>query len=339
MNFITGATGLIGAHLLYRMVSEDLPVRALFRNHAKLDYVKKVFGYYAPASAGLFEKIEWVQGDILDYCLLTDYIRDATRVFHTAAEVSLLGRNRKQMMETNVSGTANVVNACLEAGTTALCHVSSISSLGVNLTESPVDENQRWNPAEGGSVYAISKLKAEMEVWRGIYEGLPAVIVNPGVVIGPGMWKATSGSLFRAIYKGLKYYPVGSAGYVDVRDVISAMLRLTDAGKYGERFIVVSENLFHKEVFAHIALAMQKPAPQIALTPFLEKTLCLEEKIRQLLTSRPPRITAASLKSAAAVTSYSNRKISGTLDMNFIPIKEALDFAIRFFMEEFTQIS
>jgi nucleoside-diphosphate-sugar epimerase len=178
-----------------------------------------------------------------------------------------------------------------------------------------------------------------MEVWRGIHEGLQAVIVNPSVIIGPGMWYGSSSGIFKQVYSGLNYYPTGSSGYIDVRDVIKAMISLTESEVSGERFILSAENLTHHEVLDFLAEAMNKPLPARPLTPVKIKIICHLEKMRSLLTRSLPRITRQSMKSSTAVTSYSNRKILQSLSLNFAPVKEALASSIPFFLDEQEGIS
>ncbi|MBN1157864.1 MAG: NAD-dependent epimerase/dehydratase family protein [Bacteroidales bacterium] len=334
MNLVTGATGFIGAHVLYRLVRMNRPVMALYRNPEKISQVKKIFGYLDDNSVELEEKINWIRGDVLDYQFLTEAFEDVTCVYHVAGQVSVLRSGRSDMDQVNVRGTENVVNACLEQGVGRLCHVSSIAALGESSNGQITDESVLWQPGPSASSYAVTKYKAEMEVWRGIQEGLQAVIVNPSLVIGPGVWLSAGAPLFLRVYKGLGFYPNGSCGYVDVRDVAGFMIKLTDLNISGERFILNSENLTHRDFINLVAEAMHKKKPRIPVSSVIAETACIAEKIRSMITGAPRVITKTALEIANARMAYSNRKIIDLLGEPFIPVKDSVDFAVRIFLAE-----
>jgi dihydroflavonol-4-reductase len=334
MILITGATGFLGSHLLYDLVMSGQPVRALYHDKGKLVFVKKIFQYYQADAGHLMDKIEWVQGDILDYHSMMDCLKGMDQVYHCAGMVSFQGADKLKLMDINVMGTTHVVNACLELNIPRLCHVSSISALGISQDGELIDESRLWNQGSSASQYSISKFRGEMEVWRGIHEGLNAVIVNPSVIIGPGMWFGSVSNLYRQIYKGLSYYPTGASGYVDVRDVVQTMIKLANSELKGERYIISAENKSHREIINYIAEGLHRPLPTRRLSPFLMKVISSMEKVRSLLTGKPLRITSTSLQSATAIFSYSNQKIGETLSIDFIPIKESIAFSSRLFTEE-----
>jgi dihydroflavonol-4-reductase len=304
MIFVAGGTGYLGSHFLYNLVLLGKPVRALYRDKEKLDYFMKFRKFYPEVNDQMLDKIEWVKGD------------------------------KKRLFKTNVQGTANIVNACLEHQIGRLCHVSSISALGDSEDGEPIDESHLWSKTPSASPYSYSKFRGEMEVWRGIHEGLQAVIVNPSVIIGPGMWYGSSASIYRQIYSGLNYYPTGASGYIDVRDVAKIMIRLTESDISGERFILSAENLSHHEVLNYLAEGMKKGLPSRPLTPLMIKMACHLEKIRSLFTGSQPRITRQSMKISTSVTAYSNRKIVEALSVNFRPVREALASSGFLFLDE-----
>jgi nucleoside-diphosphate-sugar epimerase len=329
MIFVTGASGFLGSHLLHDLVVLERPVRALYRDREKLEHVRKIFSYYHADADKLMKRIDWVQGDILDYFTLVEFMKGIDQVYHCAGVVSFNNKDKKKLFDINVRGTANIVNACLEKRGIRLCHVSSIAALGDSQDGNPIDENNIWNHVSTGSPYSFSKFKGEMEVWRGIYEGLNAVIVNPSVIMGPGIWFGSGSELYHQIMRGLKYYPTGASGFVDVRDVVQVMIRLADSEISQERFIISSENRTHREIINLIAESIHRPLPFRPLTPFLSRLICQFEKIRFLLTGKPPRVSQSSMQSAAAITTYSNSKIVSTLAVRFIPIQEAVNFSSR----------
>jgi dihydroflavonol-4-reductase len=334
MILVTGATGHLGSHVLFELTSAGKSVRALFLDSRKIELVKKIFNFYHPNYLELLEKIEWVQAGINDYGKLISYMHDIQHVYHIAGKVSFNNGDRKILNQVNIYGTANVVNACLETGIEKLCHVSSISALGELESPEVVDENVIWNQGSSASAYGISKYKGEMEVWRGIYEGLNAVIVNPSVIIGPGMWIGPGSQILSSINKGLKFYPSGSSGYVDVRDVARSMILLTNSNYTGDRYIVNAENMKHQHFMNLIADAFERPRPVYRVNPFHEKLAVTAEFVRKLFTGLPPRINLKTLKIASENLAYSNAKIRDALGMIFIPVEESVKYTVQLFKEE-----
>jgi dihydroflavonol-4-reductase len=331
---VTGATGFLGTQVLHDLVIKGYRVKALFRDQHKIDTVRKAFELYGNDLPALWDQIEWIQGDVLDYFILLEHMQGVTEVYHTAGMVSFNPRDKAKLFQVNIQGTANVVNACLERGIDKLCHVSSIASLVEPEGPDPVDESLLWNPGEGASVYSVSKLKGEMEVWRGIHEGLQAVITNPAVIIGPGMWNGSGAQILHTVYRGLNYYPEGSGGYVDVRDVSSAMIKLMEGKYFGERFIINSENIPHRDFLNYLADAMERARPAIRITPLLSRLALTAEAIRSTFTGSPARITSKALEIAAETASYSNKKIVDTLKMSFIPIRESVQQLVPLYLAE-----
>src|SRR5512133_2213505 len=324
MILVTGATGILGSHLLYELTTMGRPVRALYRDERATEKTRKIFSFYLEESDSLFRRIEWVQADINDFYQLGSVLDGVSHVYHVAGLVSFNDRDKKRLKKINTDGTTNMVNACLEAGNVSLCHVSSIATLGEPEDEKFISEDIIWNRGHAASAYAISKHKGEMEVWRGINEGLNAVIVNPSVIIGPGMWMGPGKELFNTINKGLKFYPRGSSGYVDVRDVARIMIMLSEKGIYGERFILNAGNMSNKDFINLLAQNLGKKGPQIEISDFLAGAAVLAEHIRAFVTTGKPRITLRTLSSAAEELNYSNIKISEKLHIDFIPIEISL---------------
>jgi dihydroflavonol-4-reductase len=335
MIFVAGGTGFLGSHLLYKLVQLNEPIRALYRDEKKLDQIRKFGKYYPSGNSRLIDKIEWVKGDMLDYYTLSEYLEGVTQVYNAAGLVSFKDEDKKKLFTINVQGTANLVNACLERKISRLCHVSSIASLGQAIDGKLIEETRLWDQASADSPYSISKFRGEMEVWRGIYEGLNAVIVNPAVIIGPGMWHTAELNIFRLIYsKGLRYYPTGASGYVDVGDVTQAMVSLMHSDIHGERFIISAENLTHREVLGFLADALERPRPARPLSPLLIKAACNFEKVRAFVVRKPRRITTRSLQSVTSVCAYSHDKLVQAIPMKFVPIQETLVSSARFFVNE-----
>jgi len=226
MILVTGGTGLVGAHLLYSLINNGENVRAIHRKSSDLEAVKNVFSFYTNEPEILFTKIEWMVADITDVPSLTPAFKDIDYVYHCAAYISFNPRHYSTLKKVNVEGTANIVNFSLSHNVKKLCYVSSIATIGKTANGSLITEETEYNPEEDNSVYAITKYNAEMEVWRGTQEGLDAVIVHPGVILGEGIWSSASGGILRTVYKGVKYYTTGGVGIVDVQDVAEVMISL-----------------------------------------------------------------------------------------------------------------
>ncbi len=334
MILVTGSTGYLGAHLLYELTKAGKTVKAMFRHSNRISQVRSVFSYYETDYQQLFERIEWIQSDILDYHSLHESMKDINQVYHVAGLVSFNNSDRKKLNSINVKGTANVVNACIENGVDKLCHVSSIAALGES--ESPVlaDERLIWKQSDTASAYSRSKFLGEMEVWRGIHEGLNAVIVNPSVIIGPGLWLGHGKELLSRVQKGLKYYPSGSSGYVDVRDVARVMVMLTEGNNRGERFIINSENIAHRHYLNLIADALEKPRPTRVISPLIGRIAAGAEFLRSAITGLPPRIDKQTLKIATENLAYSNDKVREATGISFISAEESVKTAIKLYLKE-----
>lgn len=335
MILVSGGTGMLGTHLLFELIKKGEKVRALKRASSYLDTVKKIFSYYHPYQESIFNKVEWVDADILDVESVNAAMKGVDIVYNVAAIVSFRSSDKIKMIENNVNGTANMVNAALENNIAKFCHVSSVAALGVNDDESPVNEETFRKPDSGYSGYSTSKYLSEMEVWRGIAEGLNAVIVNPSIILGPGYWKTGSPSLFYNVWKGLKFYTKGVTGYVDVWDVVEIMLRLMENSVNNERFVISAENLSFKMLFDLIADAVNKPRPDIFARPVMLNIAWRLEYLRNKLTGFTPLITKDTVSSANSISNYSNKKISDLLNFKFLPINESVKNVAKVFNSDF----
>ncbi len=334
MILVTGATGLVGSHLLLQLVQEEQPIRALYRTDAKKKYVQQLFTALLPNSPTAFDRIEWVQATVNDIPALTSAFDKVTHVYHCAAMISFEPYEHKLIRKTNIEGTANIVNLCLTHHVEKLCHVSSISAIDEAIEKKVIDETNEWNPETTHSVYAISKYGAEMEVWRGTQEGLNAVIVNPGIIIGSGFFESGSGFMFKKMYQGMRFYTTGSSGYVGIKDVIQIMTALMSSTIVNERFIVVSENMSYQQSLSKIARQLGKKAPSYKITPMAMKTVYYLQWFRYQLFGTKRTIVRASIKSAFSTHSYENQKVRKALNYDFMPIDQAIAETASFFLQQ-----
>ena len=336
MILVTGGTGLVGSHLLYKLVTANKKVRAIVRDTAKIDQANKIFSYYTDNAEELINKIEWHRADILDLESLDSAFDNVEKVYHCAAMVAIGGKQNHKIIQNNVNGTEHIVNLCIEKGVKKLCHVSSVAALGHAMNGELVDENTKWSNTKNSSAYSISKYKSEMEVWRGIQEGLHAVIVNPSVILGPGIWNSGSGALFTKAAKGMKFYTEGITGFVDVRDVVDSMILLMEKDINNERFLINSENLSYKELFDQVAENMSVKKPTVKATKGLLFIAYVLDKAASMLQIKKQEITKEVIRAGNSNSRYSNQKIIQQLGKSFISINQSIGFIASKYKNELT---
>ncbi len=321
MILVTGGTGLVGMHLLLKLTEEETSVRALFRTYDRLQKVEDFFAFAKAESR--FKTIEWLQADITEIPTLTPCFKNITYVYHCAALISFDPYDFHKLVKTNIEGTANVVNLCLSKGIKKLCYLSSIATLS-KLPTNPITEENIWDPNEENSVYAISKYGAEMEVWRGTQEGLPAILFNPGIILGEGDYTKGSGVLFDHILKERSFFPKGSSGIIDVKDVVQLMIIGQKSDITKERYILVSQNISYKTLFKKIAQSLSKKMPTRPLSSGLLRILVVLDALRGVFT-RKRRLTKIGALSVQEVKEYSADKVKSELGYIPTPIQETLD--------------
>lgn len=335
MIFVTGGTGLVGSHLLFELIQTGSEVKAMKRESSDLQQVHKVFSYYSKDADTFFRKIKWVEGDLLDYFNIEKIIGDADEVYHCAAIVSFDSSERGKMIRNNVEGTSNLVNACLEKKVNKFCHVSSIAALGKTENGNPVNEETKWIPSRKHSGYSESKFFSEVEVWRGIEEGLNAVIVNPTIILGPGNWGRGSSRFFSTIHKGLNYYTRGITGYVSVQDVIKAMVLLMDDKNFekckNQRFLLNAEDLSYQEFFNLIADALGKQHPKYYASDFILRLAWRILSAISLVTRIKPTITRETVLSANEKHFYDGSKMKEFVGLQYTGISEIIEKTAKLF--------
>lgn len=306
---VTGGTGLLGSHLLCHLLLQGHTVRAFVRRSSSIHHVQSIFGYYTKNTAALWAQIEWFEGDLEDPTSVALAMEGITHVFHCAAMVSFRPKDARKMIAANRKTTEMLVNIALEYQVEHFCYVSSVASLGRDKNGSSIDEQRIWTESTENSNYAISKYQAEMEVWRGIEEGLPAVIINPGIILGPGFWDKGSSYFFKAVYNGFPFTSAGINGFVDVRDVALLMSRLSQEKIVDERFVVVSENSSYENLFAMIANHFNKKGPRLKPKGWVLNLLGRLEYWRSVLFGTYPLVTRETARTAQRQYFYNNEKI------------------------------
>lgn len=333
MVLVTGGTGLVGSHLLLRLVMDNYPVRALYRTPKKLAKVKRTFAYYTQDAQRLFEKIDWIEGDILDLPSLEIVFQHVTKVYHCAALISFSPSDFKKLERINREGTSNIVNMCISERVEKLCYVSTIGTIGRTITDEKADEETEWN-RQNANPYAITKYLAEMEVWRGAQEHLKVVIVNPGVILGPGYWKSGSGTFFKTASKGYAYYPPGGSGFISVTDVVRIMVHLMNADVNGERFITVAKNISYKDILGKIAIALHKKPPHKKLKLWQLQIGRYVDYLNHAFTGKPRTITDSTIYGLRHPISFDGGKLQRVFEFEFESLDTVIAMSAKLFIEE-----
>ncbi len=325
-NIVIGATGIVGSHVVLQLLLENQKVIACKQISSNIQQVKKLFAAYTENAEALFAKIEWRDIDLKDVFSIEDAIEGADVVYHCAGFVSFNSFERKQLMDVNVEGTKNIVNACLQKQIRALCYVSSLATMHNLDVKESIDETVFWKTSGKESDYAFSKYKAELEVWRGIEEGLNTVIVNPGVILSPVFWNQSSARIFATCFKGNKFYPPGQTAYVSAKDVAVCMLLLVKNKNFGQRYILTEGNYTYKEIFSHIQQKFNKAPPFIRVNRAFLRLGWIADSLAAFVSDRPANITKAIIQSAFNKQVYSNRKVTEALQYQFEPALKSIDF-------------
>lgn len=325
MILVTGGTGLVGAHLLLHLIESrsigSNKVRAIYREFKSIEKTKSLFSLYKKNS--LFDAIEWVQADIVDIPSLEHAFQGIDYVYHCAAIISFDPKEEDLVRKTNIEGTANIVNFCLDKGIKKLCYISSTAALGdLAAHQTIITEETEWNPEKPHSDYAISKFGAEMEIWRGQQEGLDVIIVNPGIIIGPGFPEQGSGQLFNKVKAGLSFYTLGVTGFVAVIDVVRIAVELTRSEICNQRYTLVAQNIVFRDLLNTMADALKVKRATIHITPFLMEIGWRIDWFLATVFRRKRQLTKATAKASYSTNIYSNEKIKAALKTEFLDVHQ-----------------
>lgn len=311
MILVTGASGFLGSHLVQALQQQGSRVRAVYHSSAP-----------GPAAPGT----EWVKADLLDVYDVEAIMQGVDRVFHCAAIVSFSPERHEQMLHFNPESTANIVNQALVQEIQKMVYVSSVAALGrQDAAKAQITEEEQWGESKYNSAYALSKYMAETEVWRGVGEGLNAVIVNPSVILGEGNWNTGSAALMKIAASEFPFYTNGATGWVDVLDVVRILTRLMESNQEAERFIVSGGNHSFRQVFTLMANALGKRPPRYHAGPFLSGLVWRLGRIQQWL-GKTPTVTKETAATAQAQYLYNNEKLLAVLgDFAYTPIEETIN--------------
>lgn len=308
---VTGGTGFIGSNLCARLLADGARVRILRKPNANL-----------AALSGL--AVEHRIGDVLDAGSVREAMRGCDTVFHAAAIVSFRKRDRQRMIDVNAAGTRTVVEGCLKEEITRLVHVSSIAAIGYTADGSPATEETPYNWGTV-SAYRYSKHLAEQEVASGVTAGLPAVMVNPSVVVGERDIHFHGGEILRSVRRGIVLlYPAGGMNVVYVGDVVNGAIAAALLGRTGERYILGGANLSYREVFARAAAIVGRIPPLAPLpSPLLLLSARVIERTATFFSLHPP-ITEEMVAGATRNNRVWSAKAERELGYRATPVDEAL---------------
>lgn len=326
MILVTGGTGFLGGYIIKQLVTKGYEVRAIRRGSSKLPN-------FIPAE--ILQKVEWVDGDVLDIVSMEEAMDGVDAVIHSAAKVSFEAGEKDEMLSVNIEGTANAVNIALEKNIGRFIHISSVAALGRTVNGETVTEEREWQETSINTNYAISKHKAEMEVWRAMGEGLPAAILNPSTILGYGDWNSSSCAIFKTVFEEIPYYTNGINGFVYVEDVASATIQLLDSDITRERFIINGENWSFRQLFDAIADNFNKKRPSLHASPALAAVAWRWEKAKTLFTGKKSLLSKESARIAQTQTYFSSAKLLEFLPgFSFTPVEEAVQLSCAFYKEK-----
>jgi dihydroflavonol-4-reductase len=313
MILVTGASGFLGRHVVQQLSARGLAVRALYHNHVPSADLTGLPG------------VAWLKCDLLDVFDVEQAMNGIAEVYHCAAIVSFDTRKRASMIHSNPESTANVVNQCLEQGVRRLIYASSVAALGrTGDAEKEITEEEEWGESRYNSAYGISKYLAEMEVWRGIGEGLNAAIVNPGIILGPG--HSLTSKLMAMAWRQFPFYSGGISSWVGVNDVAKAMIILMESDLEAERFIISAGNFSYREIFNMMAASLNKRAPFISTPVWLANIIARLMMARSAITGKEALITDETVSNATSISIYNNNKfLQAFPGFNYMPIKQSID--------------
>ncbi len=312
MIVVTGASGLVGSYVVKELSKQHHNIIALYNS--------------STPSKELESLAQWQKVDILNITLLEEILFNAKQVYHCAAIVSFNPKEKNHMQQLNIEGTKNVVNACINCGVEKLVHVSSVSALGRIRPGEQISESMNWTEDTSNSEYGKTKYLSEMEIWRGIGEGLKAVIVNPSIILGAGNWNTGSTAIFKNVYNEFPWYTNGSSGFIDVSDVAKAMIALMESDINAERYVLSAWNETYRNVFDEIAKKFQKKKPSKEVTPLIAAIVWRFEYLKSIITKQNPLITKETAATALTKVVYDNSKLLKALpDFQYADFNKSIE--------------
>jgi dihydroflavonol-4-reductase len=320
--FITGATGFIGGHVARLLVEQGWKVRALNRP-----------GSVNPFLQGL--DVEWCPGDLRDPESIRRAMEGARAVFHVAADYRLWAPRPRDLYDSNVGGTTNVLETALAAGVKRVVYTSSVGALGLNPDGSPANESTSVRLEDMVGHYKRSKFLAEREAERYIERGLSVVRVHPSTPVGAGDHKPTPTGkiILDFLDRRMPAYVDTGLNLIHVRDVAWGHLLAFEKGRDGEKYILGHQNLRLAEIFQLLQKISGIPAPRVQLPHSLVLMLAYGNALMSWLTHKEPRIPLEGVKMAHRLMFFDSGKAVAELGLPQTPVEQALVEAVAWFQE------
>lgn len=311
---ITGGTGLVGSYVIRTLLKYDfINIHAIARSSSKYDLLP-----------GVKDRVSWHHTDVNDVVGLHDALFETDYVIHCAALVSFDSRDKRQLVKTNVEGTANIVNLSLEHKVRKLIHISSIAALGRNTANGITDENTEWVDNSNNSFYSLTKYLGEMEVWRGQAEGLDVAVLIPGLILGSGYWNVGTNGFFNHVWKESKFYPTGATGFVDVRDLAEFACRMIGYEGVEKKFITIGHNASYRHFLSLIAGGLNKKEPSIKTNKFILESAWRLDKLRSVITGSRPMLTKETAKTSSKNYIFDNKRSLAIDNFSYRPLETTI---------------
>lgn len=311
---VTGASGHVGNVQVRRMLELGQRPRVLIEP-----------GDDAPALEGL--DVERVAGDVRDAEAVQRAVDGCELVFHVAGLVSITAGFESLMMDVNVGGTANVVEACKKAGVRRLVYTSSIHAFTEVPSGTTMDESAGFDPAKAYGPYGRSKAAASRLVQDAARTGaLDAVIVNPVGVTGPLDFRLSEiGDL--VVHVGQKKRPVivtGGYHWVDVRDVAEGTLAAAERGRSGEAYLLTAGYMSAKQLCSVVADAAGVKPPPVVLPLVIAQAVSWPMLAWERVSGRRALMTPYALHTLACGFDVTSAKAKAELGFSPRPIDASL---------------
>jgi nucleoside-diphosphate-sugar epimerase len=308
---ISGASGLLGTFLTKHFVSKGYAVKC-HRNKSAIPIELENY------------QLDWVTGDIRDQYVVKELIKDCDLFIHSAAMVSFEKSDVEKMMSVNVEGTKRVVDNLI--GTDIkLIHISSISALGRIDQGKEISEKTTYNHEVKNSAYAQSKYLSELEVHRGIAEGLSAMLLLPSIILGRNNHNSSSSTLWSQILKMPKFAPAGANGFVDVRDVVKATNLCINKWQNGEKFVINGHNLEYIALYDKVVKLKKLKIKPSKISPTFLLCMLPFVKLFYFLTNTNNKISKDTILTTSKSYSYSNQKSIKDLQLKYYSIDDTLN--------------
>lgn len=320
--FLTGGTGLLGTYFLVQALEQGHSVTAIYRSEEAKQITNKVFASLGSSILEKYSTVNWVKANLLNPLELDELILPHYTIVHCAGMVSFLPSDEQEMYKSNFVATQNLVNVCIEKGVKKFIHISSVSTLCKELEIR--DETSFQRPAKGAGFYGKSKYLAEMEVWRGMQEGLNACILSPSIILGAHDWNKGSSKMFKVAHKGLLFYTQGKTGFIDVSDVAKAILIVAETQTKQKRYCLNAENIYYKDFFEKIHLAFGKAMPKYRAGKFLTALYWRFQWLKSKITNSAPLVTKESANTAHSIRLFDGNSFANEFDFSYTPIDQSV---------------